>query len=352
MNPVRLQGKSRIMAMIAALILALVFVMPNTEITYASAHVTVPVKVSFSGEGMPEETFTVQMQNEEDGEIVTSEVTLSAGKKDDSITMDLGDLSAGLHRYELREVKGNNPDITYSNRVYTYYVYVHDDGTVDQRAVNKEDETDKPDMAWFANSYRGSGPDGPDMPETVIGDPPVRIKKAISLKKPEKPDRFVFVMKPEKPEYPLPDVKAAKSGVIKDGVAEVYLNGEGEIEIGNITFTAEGTYRYFVSEKDLAIEGYDYDDARFTVTYVVARDQDGKLTCERTITKKGSGVVHECDFDNIYHPNPMVRKLSRAVKTGDPFVMWPVTGMCVSVIAIIAVAIDRRNRREARRGRG
>ena len=343
----RLRWKNCIVVMMTVLIAALVFVMPYSGSVFADADVKVSVKVSFTGSGMPSETFRIQMTNEDSGKTAEAGVTLSAGKKNDVITLDPGDLPAGIHKYELRQLAGTNPDITYSDKVYEYYIQVNEDGTVRQKAVNKEDPSDKPDMAWFANSYRKSSSG-----DEVIGDPPVRIRKDISLEKPKKPDRFVFIMKPENPEYPLPDVKAAGSGEIKNGVAEVYLNGEGEIEIGNITFNKEGTYRYFVSEKDTAVEGYNYDDARYTVIYVVARDQDGKLTCERTITGKSGGMVDECAFDNIYHPNPVVRKVTRAVKTGDPTVMWPITVMCVSAIAIIALVIDRRNRRETKHGKG
>ena len=364
---------NRIVAIAAVLITALVFVMPQSGIAFAETEVKVPVKVSFSGTGLPEETFRVELISEATGDILEEAVTLSAGKTSAEISFDLGSLAEGnTYTYELREVKGTNKEITYDGKVYMYYVSIDHEGVVEQRAISKEDPDDKPEIVEFINIYRKVDPvdpvdpddpddpidpDDPDDPDAVIGDPPVRIRKNISLNEPPGADRFVFIMRPEKPDYPLPDVAAAGSGVIKDGVAEIYLTGEGEIEIGNITFTREGTYRYFVSEKDTAIEGYNYDDARFTVTYEVSRDQDGKLTCERTITKKNSGQVDECAFDNIYHPSKVIRKLNRGVKTGDPAVMWPVTAMIVTLILMIAIAVDRRNRREyeagiARKGHG
>lgn len=335
----------RISCVMTVLIMALCLVLPSSEKAFADTKVTIPVRVSFQGNGLPSENFTVMInrQGHPDSEAITGSLTLSAGMKTGEIRLDLGQLEEGIYIYELREMKGTNPGITYSDIVYDYYVTVAPDGTVDQKAVNRDDPLDKPDQVEFTNSYRQEGPD------EVVGDPPVRVKKDISLAKPPKSERFVFIMRPEYPGYPLPDVTSAGSGEIKNGFAEVYLDGEGEIEIGNITFTEVGTYRYFVSEKDTAIEGYNYDGARFTVTYEVSRDQYGRLTCNRTITRNGKEAVDECAFDNIYHPNPVIRKLDRAVKTGDPSVMWPLTALCISLIGITAVVIDRRNRLRSRK---
>ena len=322
------------------LLMALMFVVPSGGVVHADSQITIPVKVSFSGSSLPTENFSVALVDKDGSAKATGSVTLSAGKDKGDISLGLDGLSPGEYTYELKEIDGGNPDITYSKTVYTYHILVKNDGATEMKAVNKENPDDKPDKVEFTNSYVKKGPD------EVIGDPPVRVIKDISGKKPPKVDRFVFIMRPENPENPLPDVKAAGSGVIKDGVAEVYLNGEGEVEIGNIAFTKEGIYRYFVEEKDTAVAGYNYDDARFTVVYNVSRNQEGALTCERTITGKGSGTVNNCTFDNIYDPNPVTGKLRRAVKTGDPAVMWPITIMVIMVIVMGTMLVDRKNRRE------
>ena len=318
--------------------LGILMLLPGSS--YGGSQVTISCKVSFEGNDLPEETFTVEMTDEDTGAVYSSRTRLSSGKKTDIIELKPGELSAGEHFYQIKLARGDNSDITYSDKVYRCFVVVDAYGNFATKVVNRDDPEDKPEHIEFVSSYLKSD-------EEVIGDPPVRIRKDVSGKKPDKVERFVFIMRPEDPSYPLPDVKAQGSGVIKDGVAEVYLDGEGEVEIGNITFNKEGVYRYFVSEKDTAVEGYDYDDARFTVTYVVSRGGDGKLTCERTITKKGSGVVTDVDFDNIHHPSKTVRKVIRAVKTGDPGIMWPLTMLIAASMILAALLIDRRMRRDA-----
>ena len=325
--------------LMTALVLAALCALP----ALAGTRVTVPVKVSFSGESLPAETFTVSMKEVNGSREATASADLSAGERSAEVLLDLGELEEDTYIFELTQLAGSNPDITYSADRYTYYVKVNGDGSVEQRAVNTQDEQDKPQQVEFVNNYRKTSAD------EVIGDPPVRIRKEVSGRKPPNVDRFVFVMLPEKPEYPLPDVVSQGSGAIVNGVAEVYLDGEGEVEIGNITFTEEGVYRYFVREKDTAIDGYDYDDARFTVVYNVSRDQDGELVCERTITKPGENLLSECVFDNIYDPNPVTRQLLRAVKTGDPTVMWPFTILLVAGLFFIAFLISKRDRRREQR---
>ena len=345
MTGVRIQLKRWAAGATAALLTALMRVVLCAVPSWADSHVTVPVKVSFDGINLPEETFTVQMIDETSGRKTTGDVTLSAGKKSGVIELDLGEL-AGTRVFELKQLAGSRADVVYDDTVYRYYVEVGEDGSVRCTAVNKADPSDKPAQVAFNNSYRhGAGND------EVTGDPPVRVRKNVSGREPPKAERFVFIMRPDDPSYPLPDVASAGSGVIKDGVAEVYLDGEGEIEIGNITFRAEGIYRYTVSEKDTAVEGYAYDDARFTVVYEVTRNQDGKLACTRTITKANEGVVTACEFDNTYDPNPIRRTIRRGIKTGDPVVMWPITALCAAAMVIAACISDKRNRRKAGRER-
>ena len=337
-------GKNRISivwVLVAALFLVMLWINP----VYADAEVNVPIRVSMTGNSLPTELFTVQLRENDTGATKNGEVELSAEKKSEEVIINLGNLAEGVYSYEIKLIAGSNPDITYSDKVYRYYVIVKSDGSVEQKAVNKADENDKPERIEFINNYRKSSSD------EVIGDPPVRIKKDISGKKPPAADKFIFVMVPEDPNYPLPDVATQGSGVARDGYVEVYLNGIGEVEIGNITFREEGVYRYFVHEKDTAIDGYNYDDARFTVVYNVSRDQDGALSCARTILRDEKEVVTDCNFDNIYDPNPVTRTIRRGVKTGDPAIMWPLTALCVACMVIIALILDRRNREEAERGR-
>ena len=134
-----------------------------------------------------------------------------------------------------------------------------------------------------------------------------------------------------------------------DGPVEVTVRGDGEVEIGYITFTAEGEYSYKITEKDTKIEGYLYDDAVYDVRYTVTRNfTTGKLECEREVFKNHTEPVtsDSCEFDNLYKGSPADR-IKRGVKTGDPAVMLPLTMLVIACILALTIIVDRRRREDS-----
>lgn len=331
--------KTGITGIIAAMILMLGFAVYSADAAYAAGPVSVPVKVSYEGQSLPTETFTVEISGDSLDTPIKKSVDLSQQKKSEQINFDLGDLSLGIYEYRIRQIKGNIAGITYDTREYDYYVMVNNDGSIEQRAVNRDDPSDKPDMISFVNSYNSSK-------DKVLGDPPVKIKKLITGKKPKEVSDFIFVLKAEGNTAGL-DKNPMPEGY-GDGPVEVTVTGDGEVEIGYMTFHKEGEYRYRVTEKDTRIEGYDYDDAVFDVTYTVTRNHSsGKLECERQVVKNRTEIVtgEYCEFDNMYEGNP-AQKFKRAVKTGDPFVMFPLTLSMVACIVVVALLMSRRKKDE------
>ena len=51
--------------------------------------------------------------------------------------------------------------------------------------------------------------------------------------------------------------------------ADVY--GRGSIEFGEFELTKEGTYIYEITEVDGKLDGYKYDNSKYTVKYVVTK---------------------------------------------------------------------------------
>ena len=324
-------------------ILAVLLLLPCLAVgaaqpAYAADSITVPVKISYEGKNVPTETFTVELSEGNLDEPVVKNAKLSMSDRIADLSFDIGELPLGIYEYKLKEIKGSTEDLSYDTREYTYYIMVNNDGTVEQKAVNKDDPKDKPDEVEFVNSYRSSKPD------EVIGDPPVKIKKTISGKTPEEASEFVFVMAADGNTAGL-DVNPMPEGY-GDGPVEVTVLGDGEVEIGCIIFKAEGEYRYKVREKDTKIEGYSYDDAVFDIKYSVTRNMTtGKLECTREIYKNHTDVVTSgsCDFDNLYKGSPADR-IKRSIETGDPYVMLPLTMILIVCIMILTVIIDRRRR--------
>lgn len=247
------------------------------------------VDVTFSGVDAPSEDFVVAL-TPLDGAPAPAEGLeqvcplsshTTAGRLE--FTFDLSAPHEGTYRYTVEEKQGSTKGVSYSTDTYTIEFetyYVNGAWYATPFRVVKSGSSEKPDSILFANTYDQSK-------RQVIGDPPVRIEKSISGDKPVEDADFVFVMEPERADYPLP-IPASSAVVIRDGKAYVTVHGKGIAEeIGDIVFTEPGEYNYTVRERDDRIPGYSYDDAVFTVSYSVF-ERAGQLECTRTVFKTGS----------------------------------------------------------------
>lgn len=333
-------GTNRILVILAAFLVLLAVAATTAQPARAAEGISVPVKVSYEGKNLPSETFTVEMSGGNLEAPLTKSAELSMSTRNAELSFDIGELPLGIHEFTIKEIQGSIEDLSYDSREYSYFIMVNDDGSIEQRAVNKEDTTDKPDTVAFVNTYKSSDPD------EVLGDPPIKIRKVITGQVPEKASEFRFIMSDAGNTAGL-DNNPMPEGY-EDGVVEVSITGEGEVEIGNIRFTEEGVYSYSISEKDTKVEGYTYDDAVYDVTYTVVRNAStGRLECERKVYKNKTDPITSgyCEFDNIYKAGSM-DIIKRGVKTGDPTVMLPLTMLVIACILAITVIADRRRRED------
>lgn len=142
-------------------------------------------------------------------------------------------------------------------------------------------------FAQWSKDSTGGGGSGP-APVPVKSDPPV---KKVVTGNPDTPGSFTFTLTPADPAFPMPEGSS-------DGKKEATVSGAGAYEFGDITFTKAGTYVYIITEKNNGQRGYSYDNASYTVTYVVT-DNGGRLEAARAIKRNGQ-AADDVVFTNDY----------------------------------------------------
>ena len=132
-------------------------------------------------------------------------------------------------------------------------------------------------------------PSTPADPDPItVGDPPVH--KLVTGDAAKKFPAFHFSMTP---------VSTTAAGLTVNDMplppnTTVTVTGQGSAEFGDLTFKKAGTYVYEIREMGSSAKGWSSDSTVYTVTYVVERTADNKLTCKRTIMK--DGAVDDSDF--------------------------------------------------------
>lgn len=305
------------------------------------------VDVTYNGVDAPDETFVVAI-TPQDGAPAPAEgleqsCPLSSHATAGSLefTFDLSEKVARTYRYTVEEKQGSIRGIEYAADVYTVEFETYFEWGVWYATpfrVVKSGSTEKPDALLFANVYDPSR-------NECIGDPPVQIDKVISGDEPAQDSDFVFVMEPERSDYPLP-TPASSAVEVRDGKAYATVHGRGvAVEFGNIVFTEEGEYNYTIRERDDRIPGYSYDDAVYDVSYSVF-ERDGRLQCTRTVFKSGDVYAtgpKTLVFDNTYTAKQTPMPLP---KTGDLLSYLPVALLVAIVGLLVVVAFKRRRSRE------
>ncbi|MCL2547025.1 MAG: Cna B-type domain-containing protein [Oscillospiraceae bacterium] len=75
--------------------------------------------------------------------------------------------------------------------------------------------------------------------------------------------------------------------------AIVTVTGEGIGEFSDITFRRPGTFVYTIHEVDTAQDGFTYDTALWTVTFVLAINDDGELYVQSTTYARNGAAIDE-----------------------------------------------------------
>ncbi len=207
----------------------------------------------------------------------------------------------GTYRYKLtQKTKGGRDNVICDETVYDIFVKVSGGNGLTVEAVWVQRDTgEKPEVITFKNTVKAC---------TVIGDPPVKVVKRIEGDTPAKKDKFVFAMRPDRRDFPLPHGA--------QGEYETAIYGEGQIEIGEIEFDAPGTYSYRVYEKAASSPYYIMDRTEYRVIYRVNMEDDGTLSCVRQIISEDN-TREECVFTNRYNA-PNVDPRDESVKKDKP----------------------------------
>ena len=164
--------------------------------------------------------------------------------------------------------------------------------------------------------------DGYDLTNTYVvpitdDDPPIIMKIVEGENAPQSTFAFVFAGEQG---APMPEGAVGNQ-------KEVLINGDGEVELGAITFAKEGSYVYTVYEKYGGERGWTYDATRYNITYEVTEDPvTHQLSVVRTI-EKNKKVVTDIVFINRYKEPVTELVTISGVKTwmhkGNPMMNWP-----------------------------
>ena len=187
----------------------------------------------------------------------------------------------GVYRYEIFQViKTEQPDFIYDKRVYTVEVYADTELNI---VVTNEDGT-KADAIVFENGRKGSpgGINAESQIEKVVYGSPGRNSV------------FTFRLSARTVSQPMP------AGSV-NGVKMVHIIGPGQVSFGSWSYDKAGIYYYDVYEQNTGENGYVYDTAVYTITDTV-KEENGRLTASRAITRDSNRPAAGIVFFNIYRP--------------------------------------------------
>ena len=165
----------------------------------------------------------------------------------------------GEYVYEIREEPGSSADYEYDTAVYTV-TYTVEGKEVSQKVERSGTEIED-HMILFENIYlKGDGTINPAVKKIVKG-------------KPSEDHTFTFRLiglenSADLPANPMP------MGTV-NGVAEIQITGSGTKHFGAIRFEKAGKYTYQVEEISDETESYKFDEAVYTLTYLVTEKEDG-----------------------------------------------------------------------------
>jgi hypothetical protein len=198
----------------------------------------------------------------------------------------------GMYEYELKQVIIEEiVGYTYDKSVYTIEAHVDEDLNVIVvvRVTGKEGYEDgvKVQDITFSNRYAYSPP------EFLMVDPPV-VKTVFG--NPGHDSTFAFKLEAQDPSYPMPVDSV-------DGAKTIYITGSGKGEFGTWNYYQTGTYFYTVYEVNSKIDGYTYDEARYTITDMVSETL-GELVLYRAVHNSSNRLVTSMIFNNYYEGYP------------------------------------------------
>lgn len=209
-------------------------------------------------DGGPEPTNTTA-KTDENGNVDFGTATFNSDLLEDVTAAEDGSRTKEF-TYEVTEVKGNLPGVTYDAEKKTFTVTLKDDGNGNLSATTSV--TDGQSLFRFVNTY-GVAPKTSSITDTV------KIQKVLEGRTLNK-EEFTFL---------LTENVDGEDRIVATGTNDE----EGKVTFGGLKYTKPGNYTYTVREQipegaaDGVYEGVTYDKAIYTITTEVTDNGDGTL---------------------------------------------------------------------------
>lgn len=209
-------------------------------------------------DGAPEPTNTTA-KTDENGNVDFGTATFNSDLLEDVTAAEDGSRTKEF-TYEVTEVKGNLPGVTYDAKKKTFTVTLKDDGNGNLSATTNV--TDGQSLFRFVNTY-GVAPKTSSITDTV------KIKKVLEGRTLNK-EEFTFL---------LTENVDGEDRIVATGTNDE----DGKVTFEGLKYTKPGNYTYTVREQipegaaDGVYEGVTYDKAIYTITTEVTDNGDGTL---------------------------------------------------------------------------
>lgn len=209
-------------------------------------------------DGAPKPTNTTA-KTDENGNVDFGTATFNSDLLEDVTAAEDGSRTKEF-TYEVTEVKGNLPGVTYDAKKKTFTVTLKDDGNGNLSATTNV--TDGQSLFRFVNTY-GVAPKTSRITDTV------KIQKVLEGRTLNK-EEFTFL---------LTENVDGEDRIVATGTNDE----EGKVTFGGLKYTKPGNYTYTVREQipegaaDGVYEGVTYDKAIYTITTEVTDKGDGTL---------------------------------------------------------------------------
>ncbi|MBF1712316.1 MAG: LPXTG cell wall anchor domain-containing protein [Streptococcus intermedius] len=249
--------------------------------TFTPKEITVPLKVTkaLTGRNLQDDEFEFELYDGKDNSLLQT----AKNKADGTIPFkDLKFTKAGLYNYLIKEKDGNVPGVDYDKQPIkvTVHVQQEEDGQLVVNVIYLGlDESGKNQISKqsFTNKYTAKGTDATfSVTKKLTG-------RAL------KDGEFSFELK-------------------EDGKADVLQtkknDKDGKVQFDAIKYSAVGTHRYTITEKNTGLGGVTYDTKIIKVTVEVTDDGKGQLVSKVTYEN------NDQTFNNTYSSQKVSAQLS------------------------------------------
>lgn len=209
--------------------------------------------------------------------------------KNSGNSVDFGTVSfskAGTYVYQIGEIKGNIPGVTYDTAKVTATVTVTYDGATGKLSSSVsyvKGNGSAQNTFVFENSYKAAASE----PVSLTAKKKVTATEGNS-----------FILKGSEFKFAIEGIEGAP---MPDNTV-VQNDANGNVDFGTVKFTEKGTYKYTVREVQESLAGFTYDSEVYTITVTVTDDiANAKLLTSVEITDSDNNDA-EIVFDNKYNP--------------------------------------------------